>query len=143
MVSPHGPIDEMADEGVARDFEGGQTSARSFPIMTVDASLVDIGDEIGFPDVRPSQRIALLAHLKVIFLAVESIIKLVRTVKDEIQIVEDIDDHRSVGDRRGKRTLASTIDQAVATVQRWREQASRSPFKKPSLASFSPDLGGA
>lgn len=143
MVSSHGPIDEMADKGVARDFEGGQTPARGFPIMTVDTGLVDVGDEIGFPDVRPSQRIARLAHLEVIFLAVESILELVRTVKDEVQIVENIDDQRSVGDRRGKHTLTSTIDQALATVERWREQAPRSPFEKPSLPSLGPDLGGA
>jgi hypothetical protein len=100
----------MTDESIAGNLEGGQASSRSLPLVTIDPDLVYVGDEIRFPNVRASQRITILAHLKIIVLVIVPVFELVGTIENEIEVVEDIYDHWGIGDRRNQDPLAPAID---------------------------------
>src|SRR5512144_221755 len=70
VIFSHGPLTQMADQGIARHFKLRQTQTGAFYFQTLEHGGFDVGNEVSLPEIDQAAHIALLADFEVILLTV-------------------------------------------------------------------------
>src|SRR5688572_20812247 len=122
MIPSRRPLGQMADQTISGQLKLSDAHACAFHFPLVDARRLNVRDEVGFPDMLHARLVALLPLIKKTVGARVTIGKIVRAVENEIFVMNNIHHHRSVGNSEKLYRRRPTVEQAMPSIERRREE---------------------